>query len=511
MDKRKMMVLPGVLVRSGPSDTTRPTVAITLSDETTPTLSGTVTATFTFSEAVVGFVVGDITIGGGGSLSSFATADNIVFTATWTFANGANTLDIAEGVCADAAGNTNTAASQKSVTYIQFTLRDEFTTNLAAGAVDGTSAEPTGGTREVIDVESKASIATQKLTLAAQDTPNWGDEGIYYPSVARGAGKMLFMTAVWSAISNSVWGWSTAADVALNSLNIKNTFYTSLGTNLAVSSSLAVAGPSALATGTTYSFCSVLRATGAYMFIKGGVYTNWTLLWVDSTVSTTPLYPAITNYQSVWTVDGIRLPVSTWLPTPLAYDTFTRADGSLGNSETSGPDSQTVAAEAWTAQLGTWGIATNKAASSALDGTESVSVATVDVGTTNVMVEVVATRSAGTSGLTLRYTDADNYIKCVHNGTNLQVIEVVAGTPNTLVNAAATYGAAFRMMVSLNGTKVRGYYNNALIGSEATTAVTTGNNHGLFTDDTGATFDGFLILPKGTGNEYAALDAYINP
>ena len=118
------------------------------------------------------------------------------------------------------------------------------------------------------------------------------------------------------------------------------------------------------------------------------------------------------------------------------------------------------------------------------------------------MVELVATRTAGTSGQCLRYTDSSNYIKAVHNGTNLQVIEVVAGTPNTLINAAATYGAAFRNIISLNGNKVRAYYNDAFIGAEATTAITTGNSHGLFTDDTGATFDNFVVWAKGNGGEY---------
>lgn len=64
-----------------------------------------------WNRAVTGFEVGDITISGG-SLASFATADNITFTVDWTPAAGANTMDIAAGVCTDAAGNANLAATQ---------------------------------------------------------------------------------------------------------------------------------------------------------------------------------------------------------------------------------------------------------------------------------------------------------------------------------------------------------------------------------------------------------------
>lgn len=47
-----------------------------------------------------------------------------------------------------------------------YTLQDQFTTALSAGSVNGTSAEPTGGTRTVTDTESKLSIASGALTFA---------------------------------------------------------------------------------------------------------------------------------------------------------------------------------------------------------------------------------------------------------------------------------------------------------------------------------------------------------
>lgn len=99
---------------SGASDTTAPTLTI----EALSAVANVVAMRITASEVVTGFAVGDITISAGGSLASFATADNIVFTVSWTLAAGANTIDIAANVCTDAAGNNNTAASQFTLTYL---------------------------------------------------------------------------------------------------------------------------------------------------------------------------------------------------------------------------------------------------------------------------------------------------------------------------------------------------------------------------------------------------------
>jgi len=49
----------------------------------------------------------------------------------------------------------------------------------------------------------------------------------------------------------------------------------------------------------------------------------------------------------------------TYLPTPTCYDTFTRSDGALGSSETTGPDSQATPQRTWTTIGGDLDIASN--------------------------------------------------------------------------------------------------------------------------------------------------------
>ncbi|MDB4245470.1 Ig-like domain-containing protein [Amylibacter sp.] len=99
-------------------DTTAPTMAITASEVSDGGTSndGTLSLTFTSSEATSNFVVGDITVSGG-ALSSFA-GSGTTYTATFTPSGaGATTIDVASSKFTDAAGNNNTAATQFNWTY----------------------------------------------------------------------------------------------------------------------------------------------------------------------------------------------------------------------------------------------------------------------------------------------------------------------------------------------------------------------------------------------------------
>ena len=140
-------------LKTGPSDVTAPTIEIT-SASASPVTTNPIAVTFMASEAVIGFAVGDITIGGGGSLASFATSDNIIFTASWTLGSGTNTLDIAGGVCVDGVGNSNAAATQFARALIWY---------LAGGVL---SANVVGAYRAI----GAASLAASKVNIANPGT-----------------------------------------------------------------------------------------------------------------------------------------------------------------------------------------------------------------------------------------------------------------------------------------------------------------------------------------------------
>lgn len=96
-------------------DQTAPTVAIT-SAAANP-FNGAFAATITFSEAVTGFAMGDITAGNA-TLSNFADNGGGSYSVTVTpMADGNVTLDIVGAVAQDAVGNNNSAATGFSLAY----------------------------------------------------------------------------------------------------------------------------------------------------------------------------------------------------------------------------------------------------------------------------------------------------------------------------------------------------------------------------------------------------------
>mgnify|MGYP000211933023 CR=1 FL=1 len=70
-------------------------------------------------------------------------------------------------------------------------------------------------------------------------------------------------------------------------------------------------------------------------------------------------------------------------------------------------------------------------------------------------------------------------------------------------------GADLRIICDV--TKFRLYYNNVMIGTEQTisdSGLASGTKQGLYTSDTGNTFDDFRVFARGTGGEYSALDSF---
>ena len=384
-----------------------------------------------------------------------------------------------------------------------YTVQDEFTTSLSAGAVSGTACEPGPGTRTVTaDTGGKITIAGGRLTLASNTTT--ADPQVLLTSIARAAGRLLLAEFTHGASVFGVIGFR--ANTTVNN-TVENTIYPN-GASLLIRETSNGITVGALTVSTSYKIAIALRATGAYYFIKGGAFTNWTLIWVSSVNGNATLYPCMIHGSgaNAFSSDFIRVIPNglLWLPIPLASDgfggTFGTTDG-LGHAETSGIGAG-GSGVTWTQQAGTWGNSAGKAAASALSG--GLAIATVDVGTANVFVMMTPARTAANAGLTLRYVDANNHIRVYIDGTNAKVDDVVAGVVTNRISAVATQNSL--ICVDLSGANVRLYVNNVLTGSSSAIANTTGTAHGLYTTDTGATFDNLAIYPKGTNGEHNALN-----
>ena len=95
-------------------DTTAPTVVITCA-QSSPSGAATLNFTITFSEVVTGFVLGDITVSNG-TAGNFAGSGAVYTCDITPIGMSVITVDVAGSVCIDAAGNSNTAATQFTFT-----------------------------------------------------------------------------------------------------------------------------------------------------------------------------------------------------------------------------------------------------------------------------------------------------------------------------------------------------------------------------------------------------------
>jgi len=382
----------------------------------------------------------------------------------------------------------------------QYLLDDEFTDTRAAGSVNGTPATPGPGTRTLTDTGNLVSVGAGNSTANGAGTT--GDPVFYVlETIARQSGRVILFKMTGQA--NTYWGVSSnIAALTTSGEPFFRAITTGIHYRLAAVTPLPYLGVLANFSVTAL----VLRTAGAYLF---GYDTQWKMLYSLTTGANTPL--AVVNalcsgiVAITFTEDFVRVPITLWLPIPSAYDTFTRANGALGSTEATGPDGQGCTSTAWADSVGTWAIAGNVATCTALAG--GIGIATVDTGVISAVMRTTITRAGDEVGIVLRYVDADNYVRGVHDGTNCQLIKRVAGVETTVITAAVAIGAGDIRVIS-DGTSFSLYLNNAIVGATsviADAALQTGTRQGLFTTNVGNTMDLFQVFARGTGDEYAAL------
>jgi hypothetical protein len=390
-------------------------------------------------------------------------------------------------------------------------LRDSFTTDRATGAVNGTAAEPGPGNRVVADTESKSSISGNKLVIAGGKTvAAWGDPGYWLDAVDRVVGRLVVGRTTVTTFGGSGghgigWSQNASGEPTTHSIQFRGTTFLRVYDN----ASLIIVGTQ-LSTAVDYQVAVILRATGAFYFIKGGIYTYWTLVWVSDRSSVAVVYPVVSTLDSAYTADDIYYPPITWTPPAIASDSFNRSDGALGSTDGLGaPEANGGGGLTWTAQVGTWAIATNKAMATALSG--GIAIATVPVSSINCIHDVKVTRAGGVVGAVVRYQDSSNYVIAYHDGTNAKLDKVVAGVTTNVISATASYSAGKILRIVPDLTKFELYYNSVRIGSGGTisdSALQTSAVIGLYTTDITNSLDDMLTHARGTAQEHGALNVF---
>lgn len=397
-----------------------------------------------------------------------------------------------------------------------YLFREEFPTAHAAGTLASYNAEPGPGRWAAVDTNAKLSITGGALTGVTGGAGNFDPAIVGQTPISRIPGRLLLVATTVTANRTQV-GWLSQRSVDPAQINPNRRGMIDLNTT-----TLAVAQTSAgsitvgtVALSTAYQLCVALRPSGTHYFIKGGAFANWTLLWVDIGTTNGFAYPTYCylGTTTAFTCDYMRVPNSQFMAIPVASDGFGGSFGTtdgLGHLEGQmGSYGSGGGSLSWTQHIGTWGNSGGAAAASALSG--GVAAATVNSGKTDTIVTAKVTRSAGVAGVLVAYVDASNHVRAVHDGTNAQLIKRVSGADTNLISTAATYSAGAEIRVSREGTAYRLYYNNVLIGSQQTISDSVFNSvtrQGLYTTNTGNTFDDFTVYDRGTGGAYVVLDSF---
>lgn len=371
---------------------------------------------------------------------------------------------------------------------VSYLLRDEFTTAIAAGSLNGSLCDPTaqGIARYVNDTKMSTSSGWLRFVPQAAlfNIGLWID----YP-LTRAAGLILSIKFRPTVANGSVIGFDTNKATA----PAHGFQWISPGRLAAWRMATVICG--GYTDGEEYDLIVALRASGQHLLIRGGTeYPDWTLIWSDQAGTSSPIYVSVVKSANTQgSIDYIRIPETPWLPIPLASDGFGSAFGStdgLGHPEGvttgigEGGDGKTLT------PVGTWANAAGVSACSALAG--GVGIATVDAGTTEVNLEITATVSGGVAGAVVRYVDSDNYLLAIHDGTNVILRKRVAGTETDVATVAVAVGA---LVVHADGALCRVFVGGVSKISEAITdaGLLTGTKHGIYTTDVGNTFNNLVI------------------
>jgi hypothetical protein len=337
---------------------------------------------------------------------------------------------------------------------ISWLLLDNFPTDLAAGSVNGTYPE-VGGPRAVTDTSNYISIASGEVVFAGGKSVITGDPMLSYAAISRVLGKALIWKFNSTNLNNySCIGLSTGKTYVSIEVGIEQSLTTM---NYFINNTGIVIGT--LAPSTDYYFATVLRTTGAYIYVKGGVFVKWTLIWIDNTNNTASYYPGMTTFNNTFTSSFLRIPQDLWLPTPLSSDgfggTFPTTDGKGHWYSTAGADINSAegiggANQTWLTGAGaTWSLSGGKLVNTPGVGVEQV----VNPGFEGVYVGGVAPNWGLLLGTSSESAD-------VHGGSSAQQINNPAGNVGRIYsnNISLTAGAWVRASVWMKALSGSGWF-----------------------------------------------------
>lgn len=306
-----------------------------------------------------------------------------------------------------------TLLRRRALTYL---LHATFSTDQAA-PLPASLPVDVGGPLAVTDTGSFASVSGGKLISSSATADH--NPRAESPALTRRAGLTVIKTVTKPGSTNRQWfGWwvSSASIVALfdeGSSGGSGGVYPSTGS--------LVAGPITLAAATSYQLMVILRATGAFFLVKGGVYTAWTLVWVDAAGSSTPVKAVISQVAAaVLSADDLRVLDLASFATDTQVYTSRLASPAAGATTTS---------------------------------------------TADALIETTFTHSAVNRDLDIRRVDDNNCFRIRAASDNtLYLADRVGGVQTVRASSASafTVGVAARVVCVAEGNVYKVYVNNVL-------------------------------------------------
>lgn len=210
-------------------------------------------------------------------------------------------------------------------TYLYY---DTFTTDLAAGAVNGTNAEPGPGVRAIVDTGSRLSQSLGEMLMTGGGSSTSDPAYRSTSTIAKAAGLTLVSylredqaEATAQMIGAVGWDNNNSGDIEADRFRFSTngSFTISNTTQFGATTSVGT-----YAANTLYGLAIVYLATKAIYCIKGGAWSDWTLLGSLALHATSAKYIACNVHNRPMAVKNVAV---TTLPAALAVDTI--ADSAL--------------------------------------------------------------------------------------------------------------------------------------------------------------------------------------
>ena len=383
-----------------------------------------------------------------------------------------------------------------------FDLRDDFLVPYAAGSVNGTAPYPgpSLGNRVVIDTANKLSISGNLLQILPKASPSWADPALYEAGEARVLGKtgiFKFRPTYNDKYCNIGFNNNQTGLVLWPGISLRPD-----GTLLAMNNGGVDATIGSYSADTDYILFVPLRGDGSYTLIQGGAYTYPTFVRLNAnTGSASPLYPCITNYDGTISVATIRVPPLRWIPVPEVSDSFTGtfpATDGLGHLDNTGIGAGGVTT--WTVQAGGFSNSGGNIVATSLTGGVAIATAPMSSRYTNINVTAVTKNTTG-AGMVLHYVNSLNYHYVWFDGTNWYLVEMLAGTPSTLLTSAGAGSDDIWLQVE-SATTIRLIQNVASVGVATVDASINAANCGPLAFDTDSTIGKMSGYARGNEKQY---------